>query len=165
MIAPRLVIWIQVTILFSFKCKLLVYASGACTRLSSFALMMPYNISCYCLSFMTILDRCLHCVVPMCAKRWMLHMQVWWVSDKVWPAPFKMNKRLHLNMSQSFFCGLICRMGQVSHWNYWLKALKDPETCKNTGKYREAPYKEDKWGPDDYLVDDHCLLVNSWNPP
>lgn len=80
--------------LFSVRCKLLVCASCACARLSSLALMMPYDISCYCLSFMTVIDRCLHCVAPMCAKQRILHMHVWWVSDGAWPVPFKLDERI-----------------------------------------------------------------------
>lgn len=65
--------------------------------------MMPYDISCYCLSFMTMIDGCLHSVAPLCVKQWILHMQVWWVSDGALPVPFKMDQCPHLNMSQSFF--------------------------------------------------------------
>lgn len=47
------------------------------------------------------------------------------------------------------FCSLICVLGRVSLWTNRLKASKDPQTCKNTGKYHEAPDKEEKWGLDD----------------
>lgn len=30
-----------------------------------------------------------------------------------------------------FFCSLICMIDRVSLWTNWLKALKDPETCKH----------------------------------